>query len=160
MSVVVSDTTPLNYLILIGTVDVLPGLFGRVLVPPAVMRELQHPKTPSLVAAWAKNPPAWVEVVSPHTDLCLGIGAGEDEAIALAVEQGHVAILVDDFKAHAAARHQGLPTIRTLTILAMGEEAGLLDFETVVSRLRATSFYLDDTLLDQVRADMRARKTK
>ena len=35
MSLVVSDTTPLNYLILIGHIDVLPRLFGKLLVPPA-----------------------------------------------------------------------------------------------------------------------------
>ncbi len=50
VSVVVSDTTPLNYLILIGDVDILPRLLGRVLVPPAVIKELKHPQTPPPVS--------------------------------------------------------------------------------------------------------------
>ena len=37
----VSDTSPLNYLVLIEAVEVLPALFGRVVVPPAVIEELQ-----------------------------------------------------------------------------------------------------------------------
>jgi predicted nucleic acid-binding protein len=160
VSVVVSDTTPLNYLILIGKVEVLPRLFGRVLVPPAVIKELKHPKTPLLVATWADNLPSWIEVTSPRTDLHLGIGAGEDEAIALAVEQGNVTILVDDLKARAAARSRGLPTLRTLTILSLADEAGLLDFESAISRLRSTSFYVDDALLENILVAVRARKNR
>jgi len=30
---VVADTSPLNYLVLIDAIDVLPQLFGRVLTP-------------------------------------------------------------------------------------------------------------------------------
>ena len=33
--IVVSDTSPLNYLILIGHEDVLPILFGEIVAPPA-----------------------------------------------------------------------------------------------------------------------------
>ncbi len=43
--IVVSDTSPLNYLVLIGAIDVLPKLFGEVYAPPAVIQEFQHPRT-------------------------------------------------------------------------------------------------------------------
>jgi predicted nucleic acid-binding protein len=42
--IVVSDTSPLNYLILIGADQALPSLFGRVLAPPEVLVEMQHAK--------------------------------------------------------------------------------------------------------------------
>jgi len=48
----VTNTTPLNYLVLIGAVNVLPALYGRVLVPGAVASELQHERTPAEVRAW------------------------------------------------------------------------------------------------------------
>jgi predicted nucleic acid-binding protein len=51
--IVVSNTTPLNYLVLIASVDVLPALFGRVCAPTAVIAELLHPRAPSAVRAWA-----------------------------------------------------------------------------------------------------------
>jgi predicted nucleic acid-binding protein len=38
--IVVADTTPVNYSILIGAIDVLPKLYGRVVIPPAVHEEL------------------------------------------------------------------------------------------------------------------------
>jgi hypothetical protein len=34
---VVADATLLRYLIEIQAIDVLPGLFGRIITPPAVM---------------------------------------------------------------------------------------------------------------------------
>ena len=158
MSPVVSDTSPLNYLILIGHIDVLPRLFGKLLVPPAVIHEMRHPKAPEAVAVWAANLPEWIEVKAPHTDLHLGVGAGEDEAISLAVELGDAAILMDDKKARAVAEGRGLLPIGTIAILDLADEAGLLDFGPAISRLQATTFHVEDSLLRPVLAKVSARK--
>jgi hypothetical protein len=58
---IVSDTGPLHYLILIEASDVLPKLFGRVLIPDAVAIELSHPGTPSKVRSWLDVAPTWLE---------------------------------------------------------------------------------------------------
>lgn len=50
---VVADTSPLNYLVWIGLSDLLPALFGRVVVPPEVIAELSAADAPSVVRAWA-----------------------------------------------------------------------------------------------------------
>ena len=42
----VGDTSPLNCLVLIDEIKILPTLFGRVLVPETVFQELKRPKTP------------------------------------------------------------------------------------------------------------------
>ena len=60
--IVVCDTSPLNYLILVGTEGVLPVLFEQVLAPPAVLLEMRHVKAPERVRRWAVVPPAWLEV--------------------------------------------------------------------------------------------------
>jgi hypothetical protein len=44
--IVVADTTPLNYLVLIDEAELLPALFKRVFLPNAAWRELQDPETP------------------------------------------------------------------------------------------------------------------
>ena len=46
--VVVADTSPVNYLVLIGHIEILPRLYNRVLIPTALLDELQHPLAPSL----------------------------------------------------------------------------------------------------------------
>lgn len=56
--IVVADTSPLNYLVLIDEIDLLPALFGRVLLPQAAFHELQHAKTPPKVQQWIVHLPA------------------------------------------------------------------------------------------------------
>ena len=74
MTVVVADSSPLNYLTLIGSVDVLRQLYGRVLIPREVADELTHAGAPVEVRAWARHLPVWIEVRdgSPVNDTTLG----------------------------------------------------------------------------------------
>lgn len=58
--IVVADTSPLNYLVLIDAVDLLPDLFGTVLIPEAAFKELKHPQTPAKVRDWILSPPIMV----------------------------------------------------------------------------------------------------
>jgi predicted nucleic acid-binding protein len=46
MAVVISDTTPLHYLILVGQETVLEKLYGKVFIPPAILLELSHASAP------------------------------------------------------------------------------------------------------------------
>jgi predicted nucleic acid-binding protein len=57
--IVVADTGPINYLILIGHIDVLPILFERVILPSAVRDELMESKAPTAVRDWIAAPPYW-----------------------------------------------------------------------------------------------------
>jgi predicted nucleic acid-binding protein len=61
MTVVVADSSPLNYLTLIGSVDVLQRLYGTVIVPQQVISELIDPAAPADVRRWASNLPNWVD---------------------------------------------------------------------------------------------------
>ncbi len=56
--IVVADTGPVNYLILIGHIDLACALYGTLLLPPAVHREFLHPRSPAIVRQWAMAPPA------------------------------------------------------------------------------------------------------
>ena len=59
--VVVSDTSPLNYLIQIKLSEVLRRIYDRVLIPGAVLQELEHTESPLLVRAWLLDIPTWIE---------------------------------------------------------------------------------------------------
>src|SRR5687767_14603929 len=107
----VSDTTPLNYLIVIGVVDVLPQLFGSVLVPEAVTRELSDARAPAAVRQWAARPPAWLLVqraIIPSDRLVARLQAGERDAITLALEIAADLILLDEVAARREASRLGL----------------------------------------------------
>jgi predicted nucleic acid-binding protein len=57
VTTVVSDTSPINYLCVIGAVDVLPKIFTEVLIPPMVLAELRHSRAPRQVAVWLAEMP-------------------------------------------------------------------------------------------------------
>src|SRR5260370_9934440 len=98
MRPVVADTGPLNYLILIEAVDLLPRLFSPILIPAGVRDELSHPKAPTPVCSWIGHPPAWLNIVNlesfPAT-VPSALHLGELQALALEVQQ-QTAIVIDD----------------------------------------------------------------
>ena len=68
MTVVVADTSPLNYLVLIGQIEVLPALFGRVVVPSEVLNELTYNSTPIRVREWIDSRPDWLDIRVAHDE--------------------------------------------------------------------------------------------
>jgi predicted nucleic acid-binding protein len=127
--IVVSDTTPLNYLVLINAIDVLPKLFQQVYAPQTVLRELNHVKAPDAVRQWADSPPSWLKVVNPASRLpsTHRLGPGEADAISLAKENHIRDILMDERRGSKIAISEGLIPLPTLAILETAANRNLLD---------------------------------
>lgn len=101
--VVIADSSPLNYLVLIDLIEILPDLFGQVVIPAAVARELQNPGAPPRVASWRSQRPDWLRIetlAKSLEDEGLGtLGGGEREAITLSQAYGpDVLLLIDEAK--------------------------------------------------------------
>lgn len=159
MTTIVSDTSPINYLALIGELNVLPGLFGEILIPPAVWRELQHSKTPKAAYDWAASLPAWASIAAPmQVDLSMGLDAGETEAIALALERNIPALLIDERRGREAAEQKFITPIGTINILELADVAGLLDFEQAITKLRATNFRVALSVVNEATSRCRRRR--
>ena len=103
--IVVSDTTPLNYLILIGQIDLLPRLYGQVIVPTIVVRELQHLRASASVRTWIENPPVWLEIrdIDVAEESGSPLDAGELAALALAELLHANILLMDDRRGYEEA---------------------------------------------------------
>jgi predicted nucleic acid-binding protein len=158
---VIADNTPLRYLILLGYVDILPALYGRVIVPAAVVTELQHPKTPAAVRAWMAHPPAWVEMRQATTsaDAALAtLDAGEREAIVLMQELHGDLLLIDEGDGYGAATQRGLRCLRTVGLIEYAGQRGLIDIPEALARLRRTNFRIRPAVLDEVLARDAERK--
>jgi predicted nucleic acid-binding protein len=128
--IVVADTTPLNYLILIGQVDVLPELFTAVLVSEAVVAELRHSHAPGPVRNWIVALPDWLDIARPNAfDSSLEfLGAGERETISLARETGADLVLIDERAGRREAARQGLRVTGTLAVLDEAAHRGPVGF--------------------------------
>ena len=159
MSVVVSDTSPLHYLILCGAETALPRLFSQVVIPPTVFHELQQPNTPAPVREWANSLPNWASMQTPKAiNLVLDVDAGELEAICLAQEIKAAAVLMDDRAGRNAAISCGLAVIGTIGLLEQAAARGFLDLPQAMERLRQTNARLDLELIHAALERDKARK--
>ena len=150
--IVVSDTTPLNYLILIGQTDLLPRLYGRVIVPTTVVRELQHLRAPAPVRAWIGSAPAWLEIrdVDIAEESGTLLDAGELAALALAELLHANILLMDDRKGYEEAIRRNLRAVGTLGVLAEAAERQLIDLPKVLEQLQQTNFFISPQVLQSL----------
>ncbi len=139
--IVVSDTTPIHYLILIDREFILPALFGEVLVPEEVLREMCHPNAPLVVREWAGSTPDWVVTRSANADDFIdGLDVGETAAINIALEVDADAVLMDDRRGIREATKRGLRILTTFALLEQASRAGLIDFAESIDALATTTF--------------------
>jgi predicted nucleic acid-binding protein len=153
--IVVSDTSPFNYLILLHADQHMPKVLGEVATAPAVLDELRSWGACEEVRRWASSPPAWLKVLEPASlDSSLLLGKGETAAISLALEllrrSQPVRLLMDERSGRAAARRLGIPMLGTLTVLGEAGKLGLVDLPEAIRRLRATNFHAKPELYDEV----------
>jgi predicted nucleic acid-binding protein len=149
--IVVADTGPLHYLILIDHAELLHRLYGEVLVPDAVATELGSPSAPTAVRNWLSRPPTWLSVVSVDADRVQEVtdelDLGERAAIALAATLHADLLLIDDAAGRAEAKRRSLRVTGTLGVLRTAAERGLVNVPELIVRLKATNFYADEALL-------------
>lgn len=148
--IVISDTSPLCYLLLIDLIDLLPELYDRIVIPEIIRDELAAPKSPAIVQAWIAQPPSWLEIRAVTTSNTLSADAldpGERDAIVLAEELQADLILLDDQAARAVATQRGLAIVGVLGILVKAGQQGKIDFPTAISRLQQTTFRASASLI-------------
>lgn len=142
--IVVSDTIPIHYLILIGKESILPELFVETIIPDVVLTEMSHPNAPATVRESVNLKPDWAITKSGSEDLLreiTGLGKGEASAIAIAVEFNADAVLMDDRRAIREATRNGLNVLTTFALLELASIKGLLDFEEAIDALSKTNFH-------------------
>ena len=160
--IVIADTSPLSYLLLIEKLDLLPRLYGRVMIPEAVHAELQSDNSPLPIKQWIAKPPPWFEVrkVKVPENVLNDLGAGEREAIILAQDMKADLLLLDDWDARQEAFRRHLTIAGTLRVLEDAASLDLIDLPVVVAKLRSTNFRISETMLEAMLLRDAQRKGK
>ncbi|MGA2233718.1 MAG: DUF3368 domain-containing protein [Tepidisphaeraceae bacterium] len=148
---VVSNTSPLRYLVEVEAVHVLPKLYSKVMTTPLVVAELCQGHFPDVVRHWAEHPPAWLHIEAP-IQLCFQdrLDDGEASAVSLALERQASLVLSDERAGRNAARSAGIEPRGTLGVLARAGAVGHLDFAaalqvlTTHTKFRSTSDVIED----------------
>jgi predicted nucleic acid-binding protein len=161
---VVADTSPLNYLVWIDAVDILPQLYGQVIIPSEVRAELLAADAPAVVQSWACNIPSWVEVcasdpVSRDDPRWHGLDLGERAALALAAARRPSIILMDERTGTEIARDQGFLVTGTLGVLDEAAHRKLISLPNAIERLKRTSFRYPKAVVDRLLEEAARRRS-
>ncbi len=150
--IVISDTTPIISLMKADCLELLQKLYGKVLIPEAVYRELtENPsyaqeakiiKTIEFLSVEEVENIKSVNVLRSVT----GLDAGESEALIMYDEQKADLLLIDEHKGRSVAKQLNVRHIGTAGILMLAYDKGLIQQEEV-------KVCLDTMLTNHIRLD-------
>ena len=145
----VSDTSPINYLLLINQIDLLPRLFQQIIVPDVVRDEMVDPSAPLFLQQWIANPPPWftVQTVSVVDETLDALDPGEQAAISLAQTLPADLLIIDERLGRQIASDRGIPIIGTLGILDDAASQGFVELSDAIARLQQTNFRISRRII-------------
>jgi predicted nucleic acid-binding protein len=151
---VVSNTSPISNLAIIGRLDLLRRRYGVVRIPLAVAAELSalsHPAAKAqITAALAEG---WLVVETAPSSappLPFPLDAGETEALGLALATQADVLLMDERRGREAARRHGLAVAGVLGELLHARQTGMLpNLRSEINRLRAEAGFFVDAEIER-----------
>jgi uncharacterized protein len=153
--IVVANAGPLIALAQIGQIDLLPALYGRIVIPQAVQREVtisgygrpgaeEFQRADWIVVNHVQDKVA-VQLLSERLD------QGESEAIALALELRADLLLIDEARGRRVAEARGLHKTGTLGTLIAAQKRGLVsNIHPLLDALVDSGFYMSEELYQTV----------
>ena len=152
MPKVIINTSPIQYLYQTNLLDLLPQMYGNIILPQGVAIELAEGRNLGVALPNTEDYPWFRPVPSPNlnlTPLSAAIdilGRGELEAIALGLENPDSLVILDDGLARKSAKDLGLKITGTIGILLKAKQRGYLNLiKPVIEELVLLGFRLDGT---------------
>lgn len=154
---VVSDSSTLIHLSAIGRLALLRELFGVLIVPTAVWREVveQGRGRSGVEDVETARREGWIHVEAVSSELLLRslkheLDEGEAQVISLAVESGADLVLLDESEARRVAELFDLKKTGAVGVLLRAKVEGLIPLlKPELDRLRE-SFWIDERLYQKV----------
>lgn len=162
MAQAIADTSVLIAFSAIRGLELLRNAFSEIVVPGAVFQEIVTDGEGWVQAADIQREfvrATWISVkevlnagrVEPYR---LGLGAGESEVIALALET-NLPALIDDRRARDTARREGIKVIGTLGILGQNKRRGhIIAAEPLIRAMQNDGIYFGVRLIRHFLQDL------
>ena len=149
---VVSNTSPLRYFIVAGCSHLIERLFGAVLIPRAVERELTHVSAPAILRQWMQERPSWLQVCDLDEPidsfLASELDPGEAEAIQLALNRSAAILIMDERRGRLIAERKDLVVVGALGMLVEAYRRKWLDDPlAILDELRSAGFRVSRRLV-------------
>lgn len=154
--IVVSNAGPIIALARIEKLYLLQTLYGELLIPTAVQKEVTGLPA-DLPGAREVKTASWIKVSGVSDALSVSLlrerlDAGESEAIILVLERQADLLLIDEARGRRIAQARELPHIGTLGILLLAKRRGLIKTVTpLLDQLLTAGFRMDDSLMQVVK---------
>jgi predicted nucleic acid-binding protein len=147
MPEVIANTSPIQYLFQLGLLNILPELYGEVFVPDGVILELRSGVNRG-VSLPDLDSLSWLRIRKARSAavliLAAGLGVGEREVLALALEIEDPLVILDDSLARRFAQRLSLPLTGTLGLLLKAKQRGRIEsVKPYLDRLESLRFRLD-----------------
>lgn len=152
--VTISNTTPIFYLHRVGQLDLLRKLYNEIIVPKAVIEELDEGKKQGEDIPEIKSH-QWIKVreiqVPSHIKLIPDLGKGESEVLSLGLDEKQLLLIIDDKLARQIAKLQNLKFTGTAGVLLKSKAKGYINkIKPIMDHLKESGFFLRQELFDDV----------
>lgn len=153
MRKIISNTSPILLLIKLSRLDILQKLYSEILIPEAVYFELEQGKDKPHYHDISNE--SWIKIMTvencPALEAQSMLGAGEHEAISLALETKADLIILDDKLARKTAEEKGLKITGTLGVLFKAREKGIIkEIKPLLLQLRNQGMWIKDDFFDKI----------
>lgn len=153
---IVSNTSPLSNLAVIGELSLLQTIYPTILIPPIVQIELMRlPETQPLISTHIAN--GWLKIQSPNNlqllqTLNQSLDPGEAAAIALALELNADRLLIDERLGRIIATQYNIKIRGILGILVNAKDQELIPaIQPILDRLiQEAGFRVSQALYDRI----------
>lgn len=153
MRKVVVNTTPLIALSHVGQLDILKKLYGEIMIPEAVYRELSV-KTESICKKAVDGSLEWIRVENINNQMAKAmyktqLHDGEVEVMILSKEMAADVVIIDDANAKKHAKYLGLPVTGTLGVLIKAKQDGYInELRPILHQMVENGIYISQSLIE------------
>ena len=155
--IVLADAGPLIALSRIDALDLLPGVFGRVMITAEIREEvlpaIDYRGRDLIAGALAAG---WLSCLPKSTsDWQPGLDAGECSAIAAALQIPGCLLIIDDRAGRAEAKAHGLSVIGTAAVIGLARVQGLIPAaRPLLEQLQPAGYFIHPHIVEAVLRDI------
>ncbi|MBW4660490.1 MAG: DUF3368 domain-containing protein [Drouetiella hepatica Uher 2000/2452] len=144
MSEVITDTSPIQYLHQTNFLNLLPALYGQIIMPQAVADELAEGRSQGVLLP-DPDSLSWITLRQVSEPILVpdlpNIGKGEREVLSLALMMPDALVILDDALARNYARQLDLAFTGTLGVLLKAKQLGHVEsIAPILDQLNALNF--------------------
>lgn len=153
MRKVVVNTTPFIALCHVNRLEILKELYGQVIIPDAVYREISV-KSDSVCKKMVDEALDWIHIESIRDQLAKAmyktqLHDGEVEVMILSKELAADVVIIDDANAKKHAKYLGLPVTGTLGVLIKAKQNGFIkELKPILLQLKEKGIYISQNLVE------------